>query len=93
MRKTKGIYHRGRNLPSRIIHLQDWHFVPKELLAIDLTDAYGRSLTPDEIDLLYEQHLLEVELVQLEQMAVLRCLIQHHGLKKLFSEGFSRGEV
>lgn len=78
---------------SRIIHFRDWHFVPKELLAIDMAEAYGRSLSRAEIDLLHEQHLLEVELVQLEQMAILRCLIKHHGLRRVFSEGFSEGEL
>jgi len=78
---------------SRIIQLRDWHFVPKELLAIDLAEAHGRPLTQDEIDVLYEQHLLEVELVQLEQLAVLRCLIKHHGLKRVFAEGFSPAEL
>jgi hypothetical protein len=38
---------------------------------------------------MYEEHLLEVELVQVEQLAVLRCLIKHRGLKKVFSEGLA----
>lgn len=78
---------------SRIIHLLDWHFVPKELFIIDMNHAHGRSLSPDEIAVLYEQHLLEVELVQLEHIAVLRCLLKHHRLKTVFAEGFSRGEL
>jgi hypothetical protein len=77
----------------RIIHLRDWHFVPKELLAIDMAQVHGKPLSQDEIDLLYEQHVLEVELIQFEQMAVLRCLIKYHGLKRVFSEGFSPGEL
>jgi len=78
---------------SRIIHLRDWHFVPKELYALDMKQAHGRELTTDEIDRLHQELLLEVELIQLEQMAVLRCLIKYHGLKKVFSEGFSPGEL
>jgi len=74
---------------GRIIHFRDLHFVPKPLVAIDMSQAYGRELSPAEVEVLYEQHLLEVELVQAEQMAVLRCLIRHHGLKMAFSEGFS----
>jgi hypothetical protein len=78
---------------SRIIHLRDWHFVPKELYALDMKQAHGRELTTEEIDRLHQELLLEVELIQLEQMAVLRCLIKYHGLKKVFSEGFSPGEL
>ena len=78
---------------ARIVHLRDWHFVPKDLHAIDLKAAYGRDLTDDEIDRLHEEHLLEVELVQVEQIALLRCLIKHHGLKRIFSEGFSPTEL
>lgn len=77
----------------RIIHLRDWHFVPKELFVVDMADAHRRQLSEDEIDILHEQHLLEVELVQLEQMAVLRCLIRHHGLQRVFCEGFSPREL
>jgi len=84
---------RATNPNSRIVHLRDWHFVPKELYALDLEDGLGRKLTAAEIDRLHQELLLEVELVQLEQMAVLRCLIQHHGLKRVFSEGFSQREL
>ena len=51
----------------RIVHLRDYHFVPKELYAIDMKQAHGRELTDDEIDRLHQELLLEVELVQLEQ--------------------------
>lgn len=78
---------------SRIIHLRDWHYVPKELYALDMKSAHHRELTDDEIDRLHRELLLEVELVQVEQMAVLRCLVKHHGLKKVFSEGFSPKEL
>jgi hypothetical protein len=83
----------AKNPTSRIIHLRDWHFVPKELYALDMKDVHGRELTADEIDRLHQELLLEVELVQIEQMAVLRCLIRHHRLKKVFSEGFSPNEL
>ena len=78
---------------SRIVHLLDWHSVPKELYAIDMKQAHGRELTAEEIDQIHQELFLEVELVQLEQMAILRCLIKHHGLKRVFSEGFSTDEL
>lgn len=82
------------NQPAcRIIHLRDWHLVAKELFVIDMTEAHGRVLSKEESDLLYEQHLLEVQLIQLEQLAVLRCLIKHHSLKQVFAEGFSPAEL
>lgn len=72
---------------GRIIHLRDWHYVPRDLYALDLR-ASARGLTDDEIDRRYREFLLEVELVQLEQMALLRCLIRHHGLKRSSPKGF-----
>jgi hypothetical protein len=30
--------------------LRDWHFVPKDLYAIDLKNAKGRELSAEEID-------------------------------------------
>ncbi len=71
----------------RLVHLRDWHFVPRDLYALDMTAAYKRPLSEREIDLLHEELLLEVDLVQIEQMAVLRCLIKHHGLKRVVAEG------
>jgi hypothetical protein len=74
----------------RIVHLRDWHSVPKEHYAIDMKSSQGRELTDDEVDRLHQELLLEIESVQLEQMALLRCLIRQHGLKLVFSEGLTR---
>ena len=73
----------------RIVHLKDWHYLPKDLFAADIRDVQGEAIPDAEIDDLYEELLLEVELVQLEQMALLRCLIKHHGLKSVFCEGLT----
>lgn len=81
------------NLARRIVHLRDWHFVPKDLFAADVQTAAGRDLTPGEVDRLYERHLMEVEAVQLEQVAVLRCLIRHHGLRRVYAEGLTPKDV
>jgi hypothetical protein len=77
----------------RLIHVRDWHFVPRDLYALDMRTAYKGPLSDREIDLLHEELLLEVELVQIEQMMLLRCLIKHHGLRHVFAEGFSVGEL
>jgi hypothetical protein len=68
----------------RIVHLRDWHFVPKDLYALDLRSSAG-----EEMDRLHEELCLEVEAVQLEQMALLRCLVKHHGLRRIFCEGLT----
>jgi hypothetical protein len=77
----------------RIIQLRDWHFVPKDLYAIDMRNALGRELSEQEIDQLNQELLLEVEAVQLEQMALLRCLIKHHGLRRVYSEGLTANDL
>lgn len=77
----------------RLVHLRDWHFVPKDLYALDMEAVHQRSLSEEEIDLLHEELLLEAELVQLEQMTLLRCLIKHHGLRRVVAEGFSESEL
>jgi hypothetical protein len=61
----------------RIVHLRDWHFVPRDLYALDTNDEP------------YEKFLQKVDAVQQEQMALLRCLIKHHGLRRVFAEGFA----
>src|SRR5207253_11437992 len=77
----------------RIVHLRDFHFVPKSLSAVDMQDATGRKLSKDEIDRLHEELLLEVEVIQLDQMALLRCLIRHHGLKRIYAEGLTAKDL
>ncbi len=77
----------------RIVHLRDWHFVPKDLYAIDLKAAHGRQLSDEEIDQLHRELLLECEIVQLEQMALLRCLIKYHGLKRIYCEGLTPSDL
>ena len=77
----------------RIVHLRDWHHVPRDLYALDLRNAAGRELTGDEIDAHHQEHLLEIEAVQIEQVAILRCLVRHHGLNRFFCEGFSQNKM
>jgi hypothetical protein len=77
---------------ARIIHLVDWHFVPADLHGIDIENAYGRPLSDAEKASLFEEHRRQVEIVQIEQVAVLRCLAKWHGLGTVFSEGFATGQ-
>jgi hypothetical protein len=66
---------------TRIVHILDWHFVDKELLA----NVDGR------ID--WDQFLVEVEAVQLDQTAVLECLARHHGLKRVHIETLTEADM
>lgn len=77
----------------RLIHVADWHFVARDLYAADLEAAAQRSLSPQEIDAAHERLLLEVELVQLQQVALLRCLVKHHGLRRVFIEGLTEKDL
>jgi hypothetical protein len=65
-----------------IIRLRDWH-------ALDLRQAAGKPLSDEEVDGLHAEHLLEVELVQLEQATVLKCLTKHHRLRRVLCEGLT----
>jgi hypothetical protein len=77
----------------RIVHLRDWHFVPKDLYALELRNSASKVSSGEEMDWLHEELCLEVEAVQLEQMALLRCLVKHHGLKRIYCEGLTRKDL
>jgi hypothetical protein len=72
---------RARRPTCRIIQLRDYHFVPRDLFNMEVLALMSRTLTPEEAGLLYQEHLLQVELVQVQQTALLRFLAKHHGLK------------
>jgi hypothetical protein len=74
---------------GRIVHLANYHTVPRELAVAEFEQMHKRHLTDAERDDLYRQLLLQVEIVQAEQLALLRCLVRHHGLKAVFLEGLT----
>jgi hypothetical protein len=71
----------------RLIHLRDFHYVPRDLFALELRGQ--GAISEEEMDLRYQEHLLQVELVQLEQLALLRCLARRHGLRRVCVEGMT----
>lgn len=77
----------------RIVHILNWHFIPKTLFAADLRSQSEGPLSDDEIDRQYASFLDEVEAVQQEQMEFFRHLIQQHGLRRVYYEGFSKAEL
>src|SRR6266542_970139 len=80
----------AKNPAKRIIHITDWHFVDKDDFRIDIEHAHAKKLTDAEFNEMYRELLLEVEMAQAEQMGLIRCL-PHHGLRAVFSEGYSIG--
>src|SRR5262249_54071865 len=58
-----------------VVHVRDWHFVPKEL-----ADAEGLD---------FQAHLDSVEKVQADQLAIARFLIVRTGTNSIYSEGLS----
>jgi hypothetical protein len=83
---------KGPEKPAkRLIHILDLHFVDKEDFRVDMVHSHDRTLTDAEFDEMYRELLLVIEMVQIEQTGLLRCLRQH-GLRAVFLEGFSGGE-
>ena len=85
--------HGPATLPThRIIHIADWHFVPKDDFAADLRSQSSEPISDEAIDRQYAEHLDEVEAIQSEQIEFLRTLIQKHGLKRIHIEGLAEKE-
>jgi hypothetical protein len=74
---------------ARLVQLRDWHYVTKEWFAKDMHLGAGRPPMASDFDLRYQDFLVGVEQVQMEQMAILRCLIKYHGLKRVYIEGLT----
>src|SRR5258708_10012896 len=72
-------YSGSQNAPVVVVHLRDFHYVPRELCK------------PDGID--FEENLANVEKVQEDQLAIARFLIREHGVKEIFSEGLSESNM
>ncbi|MFH1266697.1 MAG: hypothetical protein ABIK89_13285 [Planctomycetota bacterium] len=66
---------------------------PKEASHSGIPNNPELYISDAEIDDLYEKFLLEVELVQIEQKALLRCLIEHHRLRRVFCEGLTKEDM
>lgn len=76
----------------RIIHIADWHFVSKYDFAADLRSLSTESISDEEITRRHAEFLDEVELVQQQQIELLRTLIQKHGLTQIHVEGLGEKE-
>ncbi len=77
----------------RIIVFQNLHTTDRETFVADVEHERGRKITEREAILEYWYLLSEVETIQAEQMAALRCLVRHHGLTEAYQEGVATGEL
>lgn len=76
-----------------VIHLRDWHFLTRDVFDADVRAAHDDPVTDAELNELYESFLVEVERVQAEQIAILRCLVCHHELRRAYSEGLTKRDM
>ena len=84
---------RQQQFTHRIIHIRNWHFLPKDLFAAEFRQINGASAKQSAIDEAYQEFLGEVESVQAEQIRLLRRLIRKHGLKTVYYEGLIEDEL
>lgn len=69
---------------ARIIHVLDYHYVSKADFA---SESAGYS--QEAINLLYQEFLLEAELIQGEHLALRQCLVKYYGLETAWAEGLA----
>ncbi len=73
---------------SRIIHILDWHYLPKEVFAADLRDVSSEPIGDAEIRKRYRRFLRDVERVQKQQVVVLHQLAKY-GVRSVYLEGLT----
>lgn len=73
----------------RIIHVRDWHYVPRDLYALDLRQAAGRQLDDREVDDRFQELIREVDAVQRDQEQILTALSRRHGQRRVLAEGLT----
>lgn len=83
----------SKDATHRIIHIRNWHFVPKADFAADLRSLEGEALSDEKIETRYDEFLAEVDTVQAEQRKLLMSLIEHHRLKQVAIEGLTKHEI
>lgn len=73
----------------RVVHIRDWHFVPRDLYALDLRQAAGRPLSDREVDDRFRELVREVDAVQKDQEEMLDALVTRHDLRRVLVEGLT----
>lgn len=95
LRQAPGVANVQRHAPEstpsqRIVHIADWHFVDRDLYAADVRSHSREPLSEEAIDRLFAELLDEVEVMQEQQMRLLRWLIEHHGLRYVHIESLAK---
>jgi hypothetical protein len=78
----------GRQFARTIIHVLDWHLVERDAFAADLR-SQDSTITSEEIERQYQEHLDDVERVQSEQRDLLLTLLDQHQIVTVFLEGLT----
>jgi len=95
LRSLPGVVDVQRHGPAhpshRIVHLLDWHYVSRDDYAADLRSQ--GEIPNTEVDRNWEDLLTEVAAVQEEQLAIVRRLIEQHGLRQVYIEGLTDRDV
>lgn len=83
---------RADDPPVRIVHILDWHHVPREDFAADMRDALG-EVNDEQIDEAYAKHLDRVEAVQKAQRSILAAFAERHGVQAVYIEGLTEVDL
>jgi hypothetical protein len=73
---------------ARIVHILDWHFVQRDLFALDLRRTQP-GVTEAGLEKAYAEHLATVEAVQVEQRELLAALLKEQGARAVLAEGLT----
>lgn len=72
---------------QRIVHLVDCSLPSQAEFLHCLRKMKDGGIDAPQLESLYDDYRQQIELMQIEQMVVLRCLIKQHGLRRVFVEG------
>jgi hypothetical protein len=76
----------------RIVHITDYRLLPADRFLEEQEEQAGRTFAQWERDRRLKIFEREIELVQLEQLIVLKCLAKRHGLKEIWAKGTAGDE-
>ncbi len=79
---------RAKNPSFIIVFFKDMHFQSWKNYLMEVTNRAERSYSEEELLLLYENQVLETEIENSQQEAILRVLIRH-GVHDAYTEGFT----
>jgi|GEM_PF-475969 len=65
---------------TNVVHFLVTQTEDKDSFAKKQAEKFSNTLTPQDQDLLYQEHQLQVEVCQLQEMVTLKQLIRQHGL-------------